>query len=136
MRIAIPYAGEEIFGKFDRAKQFMLYDVEAGAIVKSMSIAAGETGEDSLCEFLSLCAVNTVICSGINASSVKKLLARGIICYPGCHGKPELACKALAENRLEYRLENIGQTSHDHCQKGCNDCGDCDDCSGCHHEEE
>lgn len=104
MRIAVTYdnGNGEIFQHFGHTEQFMLYDVEDGAIVKQEPLDTVGSGHGALAGLLLNTKVDALICGGIGGGARKALAEAGIGLYPGAKGSADEAVKAMINGTLEY----------------------------------
>ena len=65
MRIAVTYENGDIFQHFGHTKQFKLYDIEEGKIVKEQIVDTNGQGHGALSGFLTNAGVEALICGGI-----------------------------------------------------------------------
>ena len=126
MRIAVTYENGEVFQHFGHSKQFKLYDVEEGRIVKEQIVDTNGSGHGALAGFLQALKADALICGGIGMGAQTALAEAGIKLYAGVQGSADAAAKALAEGNLAYDPE-ARCDHHDH--HG----GDCGNHDGCGH---
>ena len=124
MRIAVTYENGEVFQHFGHSKQFKLFDVEEGRIVKEQTVDTNGSGHGALAGFLQALKADVLICSGIGMGAQTALAEAGIKLYAGVQGSADAAAKALAEGHLAYDPE-ARCDHHDH--HG----GDCGHHEGC-----
>ena len=123
MRIAVTYESGAVFQHFGHTEQFMLYDVENGAVVGTQLVASGGRGHGLLAGYLKEASVDALICGGIGMGAQMALAEAGIKLYAGVQGNADEAAKALAEDRLacdpearcDRRERRDGDCGRDHC---------------------
>lgn len=123
MRIAVTYENGEIFQHFGHCRQFKLYDVENGAIVKEQYVLSGGSGHGALAGMLQNANVDALICGGIGMGAQVALADAGIQLYAGVQGSADQAAADLVNGTLNYdpnarcdHHEHHGDDcGHDHC---------------------
>lgn len=112
MKIAITYENGQIFQHFGHTKQFKLYDVENGKIIKEAIISAMGSGHGALAVFLKMNNVDTLICGGIGGGAQTALAQEGIKLYGGVEGSADEAIKTLLDGTLNFN-PNVKCSHHD-----------------------
>ena len=113
MRIGVTYENGEIFQHFGHTKQFKLYDVENGKILKTQIVLTNGQGHGALSSFLSKLNVEVLICGGIGAGAKNALTDAGIQLYGGVNGNADAAVESYMEGKLEFQAD-VHCTHHDH----------------------
>ena len=134
MRIAVSFDKEsgEVFPHFGRTEFFKLFNVESGAVVSSLVIAAPEQGHDALAAFLAQMRVNALICGGIGGGARAALENVGVILYGGVAGNADAAVNAFLAGTLGYDPDvhchyhdGEGHACGHDCHSAAHDCGAC-----------
>ena len=102
MRIAVTYAGGEIFQHFGRTEQFKVYDVENGQVVHSEVVGTNGQGHGALAGVLQQLHADMLICGGIGGGAQAALASAGIQLYGGASGPADAAVDAFLAGRLAY----------------------------------
>lgn len=113
MRIAVTYENGTIFQHFGHTKEFKVYDVENGQIVKTEVLDTNGSGHGALAGVLSAVHADVLICGGIGAGAQNALADAGIKLYGGVSGNADAAVNALIEGSLNYDPD-VHCTHHDH----------------------
>lgn len=88
MKIALPFENNNIFGHFEHATSFKIYEIENGKIVTMRFIPASDiSGIDT----------NVIICGNIGENAKNSLLQKSISVYDGFSGNADLAVKAFLD---------------------------------------
>lgn len=131
MRIAVTYENGQVFQHFGHTKQFKIYDVSDGEIVKEEVVSTMGSGHGALAGFLSANNVQVLICGGIGGGAQNALAQAGIRFYGGVSGMADDAVKALMSGTLGFNPE-VKCSHHNHGEDGhtcgSNGCGN----HGCH----
>lgn len=129
MRIAVTYENGNIFQHFGHTKQFKVYDVEEGKIVRTDIIDTNGSGHGALAGVLSALKADVLICGGIGGGAQTALAESGIKLYGGVSGNADEAVTALIAGNLDFDPD-VHCEHHDHEHGGENhSCGD----HGCGH---
>ena len=135
MKIAVPFENGEVFQHFGHTETFKLYEVEAGQVVSSETVAAGGSGHDALAAFLDNLSVNVLLCGGIGNGAQAALISAGIEICSGAEGDADAAVEAYLNGEIESAGVNCDH-HHDHDEEedcGCHCGGGCSGCGGgCH----
>ncbi len=124
MRIAVTYEREsgEVFRHFGHTEFFKLYDVESGAVVHSLVIAALGSDHEELAAYLAQLRVNALICGDIGGGARKALEDVGVILFGGVAGDADTAVHAFLAGTLGYDPD--AHCAHrDPCGHDCGGCG-------------
>ncbi|MBE6963371.1 MAG: peptidylprolyl isomerase [Ruminococcaceae bacterium] len=136
MKIAVPFENDEVFQHFGHTETFKLYEVEAGQVISSETVAAGGSGHDALAIFLSQLSVNVVLCGGIGDGAQTALTNAGIEICSGAEGNADAAVNAYLNGELVSAGVNCDHHDHEHGEEegcGCGCSGGCGGCGGgCH----
>ena len=125
MRIAVTYDNGNIFQHFGHTRQFKLYDVEDGKVVRSQVVDTNGQGHGALGGFLAAAGVDALICGGIGGGAQMALAGAGIRLFGGVSGPADQAVEALLAGSLRYDPDaHCDHHGHDH------------EGGGCHHEGE
>ena len=100
MKIAVTYAGGNIFQHFGHTEQFKVYEAENGQIISAQVISTNGSGHGALAVLLSDLQVDTLICGGIGAGAQNALAQAGIKLYGGVAGNADEAVAALLAGKL------------------------------------
>lgn len=129
MRIAVTYENGNIFQHFGHTKQFKVYDVEEGKIVRTDIIDTNGSGHGALAGVLSALKADVLICGGIGGGAQTALAESGIKLYGGVSGNADEAVTALIAGNLDFD-HDVHCEHHDHEHNGeTHSCGD----HGCGH---
>ena len=123
MKIAVTYENGMIFQHFGHTKQFKLYDVENGAVVRSAVIDTNGSGHGALAGFLTANNVDTLICGGIGGGARNALEAAGIRLFGGASGNADGAVSALLSGKLVFNPD-VQCSHHEHEHAADHSCGD------------
>ena len=113
MKIAVTYENGEIFQHFGHTKQFKVYEVENGEIVKAEVMDSNGGGHGALAGLLSDSGIEVLICGGIGGGAQMALAEAGIKLYGGVPGNADEAVLALINGTLEYNPD-VRCDHHDH----------------------
>ncbi|MFG6384611.1 MAG: dinitrogenase iron-molybdenum cofactor biosynthesis protein [Lachnospiraceae bacterium] len=130
MRIAVTYENGDIFQHFGHTKQFKLYDIEEGKIVKEQIVDTNGQGHGALSGFLTNAGVEALICGGIGGGAQAALAEVGIQLFGGVTGSVQEAINSYLEGNLAFH-PNVHCTHSEHGHS----CGEhqCkEDKHGCH----
>ena len=136
MRIAVTYENGNVFQHFGHTKEFKVYEVEDGNIIKAEIFGSDGTGHGALAGLLNDRGIDVLICGGIGDGAQTALLEQDIELCAGASGDVDEAVRTF----LKGELINTG-VNCDHHGEG-HSCGDhsCgghekDGChDGCHSE--
>ncbi len=117
MRIAVTYEDGNIFQHFGHTKQFKMYDVEEGKIVKSEIIDTNGSGHGALAGVLSAIRADVLICGGIGGGAQMALRDAGIKLYGGVNGNADEAVRDFIAGNLSFNPD-VHCTHHDHEHNG------------------
>ena len=130
MKIAVPYADDEVFQHFGHTENFKLYVIEDGQVISSEVINTNGSGHEALAGFLASLSVNVLLCGGIGGGAQAALAGTGIEICSGVEGNADAAVEAWLRGELQSAGVNCDH-HHDHGEEsGCG--GGCGGCSGCH----
>ncbi len=131
MKIAVPFAGGEVFQHFGHTEAFKLYEIEAGRVVSVEIVDTNGSGHEALAGFLSGLSVNVLLCGGIGGGAQAALSDAGIEICSGAEGDADAAVAAYLRGELQSAGVNCDH-HHDHDEgEGCGSgCGG--GCGGCH----
>ena len=113
MKIAVTYENGEIFQHFGHTKQFKVYEVENGEIVKAEVMDSNGSGHGALAGLLSEAGIEVLICGGIGGGAQMALAEAGIKLYGGVSGNADEAVNALINRTLGYNPK-VRCDHHDH----------------------
>lgn len=113
MRIAVTYEDGNIFQHFGHTKNFKLYDIKEGKIVKEQVIDTNGHGHGALANFLVDAKADALICGGIGGGAQAALAEVGIQLFGGVSGNADDAVKAYLEGNLGFN-PNIQCNHHGH----------------------
>ncbi len=102
MKIAVTYENRQVFQHFGHTKQFKIYQVEEGKIVKTEVIDTNGSGHGALAGFLKENEVDTLICGGIGAGARNALAEAGIRLFPGAAGDADAQVESFLAGSLNY----------------------------------
>lgn len=102
MKIAIPYANEEVFQHFGHADFFKIYEISGGRVQNSVIVQSEEGGHSALSSLLAKNKVDALICGGIGGGAINALKALGIQVFGGVTGKADDAINAYIKGALSY----------------------------------
>lgn len=130
MRIAVTYENGDIFQHFGHTKQFKLYDIEEGKVVKEQIVDTNGQGHGALSGFLTNAGVEALICGGIGGGAQAALAEAGIQLFGGVTGSAQEAINSYLEGNLTFNPDvHCTHSGHEH------SCGEhhCqEDKHGCH----
>ncbi len=113
MRIAVTYENGTIFQHFGHTKQFKLYDVEDGKLVKTEIIDTNGSGHGALAGILSASKADMLICGGIGGGAQMALSEAGIRLYGGVFGNADDAVNAFLAGNLDFNPD-VHCKHHEH----------------------
>ena len=113
MKIAVTYENGKIFQHFGHTKQFKVYEVENGEIVKAEVMDSNGSGHGALAGLLSESGIEALICGGIGDGAQMALAEAGIKLYGGVSGNADEAVLALINGTLGYN-PGVRCDHHDH----------------------
>lgn len=132
MRIAVTYDNGNVYQHFGHTKEFKVYEVEDGKILKAEIMGSNGTGHGALAGLLNDRGIDVLICGGIGGGAQTALLERGIELCAGASGDADEAVKAFLEGRLINTGANCSHHGEGHSCGG-HDEGGCH--GGCHSGE-
>ena len=130
MKIAVTYENGQIFQHFGHTKQFKVYEVEDGKIVKSEIVDTEGQGHGALAGFLFNGGVDVLICGGIGGGARNALAEANIRLYPGAQGDADAQVESFIAGTLNYDPDTVCSHHEHHDHEG-GDCGHHGD--GCGH---
>ncbi|MCR5770455.1 MAG: FKBP-type peptidyl-prolyl cis-trans isomerase [Butyrivibrio sp.] len=130
MKLAVTYAGGEIFQHFGKTEEFKIYEIEDNKVVSSTVIGNEGLGHESLAGLLAEQKVEKLICGGLGQGALNALSASGIEVISGAEGDADAAVFAYLNGELESRGVNC---DHHHEEGGEHHCGHHDHEGGEHH---
>ena len=137
MRIAVTYEDGNVFQHFGHSKEFKVYEVEDGQVVRAEVIGSNGSGHGALAGLLNDKGIDVLICGGIGGGAQAALAERGIELCAGASGNADEAVAAYLRGELINTGANCdhhhgeGHSCGDHgCGDHDHDCGD--DCGDCH----
>lgn len=113
MKIAVAYENGQVFQHFGHTKQFKIYEVEDGAVVKTEIADTMGSGHGALAGSLSMMQVDTLICGGIGGGAQQALAQAGIRLFGGVSGGADQAVEELLAGALSYNPQ-VRCDHHDH----------------------
>ena len=113
MKIAVTNENGEIFQQFGHTKQFKVYEVENGEIIKAKIVDSNGSGHGALAGLLSEAGIEVLICGGIGGGAQMALSEAGIKLYGGVSGNADEAVLALINGTLGYNPD-VRCDHHDH----------------------
>lgn len=123
MKIAVTHENGQVFQHFGHSKEFKIYEVEDGSVVRSEVIDSNGSGHGALAGLLNDRGIDVLICGGIGGGAQNALAERGIELCAGASGNVDEAVAAYLRGELINTGANCNHHDHDH------DCGDHDhDC--------
>ena len=122
MKLAVTYAGGDIFQHFGKTEEFKIYEIEDGTVVASTVIGNEGLGHESLAGLLAENKVEKLICGGLGQGAINALTDAGIEVISGASGDADAAVYAFLNGELVSKGVNC-----DHHHDGEEGCG--------HHEE-
>ena len=121
MKIAVPYAGEQIFQHFGHTPAFKIYEVRAGEIISEEVVDTTGSGHGALATMLSQQCVNLLICGGIGGGARMALAEAGVVVMGGVVGDADDAVDAFLAGALRF---DPNATCHNHHHGEGHTCGD------------
>lgn len=132
MKIAVTYEKGEIFQHFGHTKQFKVYEVENGEIIKAKIVDSNGSGHGALAGLLSEAGIEVLICGGIGGGAQMALAEAGIKLYGGVSGNADEAVLALINGTLGYNPDvRCDYQEHEHGEGG-HTCGSHGCGNNCH----
>ncbi len=113
MKIAVTYAGGEIFQHFGHTQQFKVYQVEKGTVTGSKVVDTHGSGHGALAGVLKDLGADVLICGGIGGGAQMALAEAGIQLYGGAYGDADQAVADYLAGNLSYN-PNVRCDHHDH----------------------
>ena len=113
MKIAVPYAEEEIFQHFGHTPAFKIYEVRAGEILSEEVVDVCGSGHSALAHMLAQQEVNLLICGGVGGCARTALAEAGIVVMGGVRGYADEAVDAFLAGNLCCD-PNATCSHHDH----------------------
>lgn len=128
MKVAVTYENGMVFQHFGHTKQFKIYDIQDGKIIKSEIVDTNGSGHGALGGFLSELGVDILICGGIGGGARNALAECGIELYPGAQGQADSQIEAFLAGTLNYDPDTVCSDHHHAPGEGChghegNSCG-------------
>ncbi len=117
MRIAVTYENGNVFQHFGHSKQFKVYDVENGSVIKSEVVDTNGLGHGALAGVLTALKADILICGGIGGGAQTALSEAGIKLYGGVSGNADEAVNAYLSGSLDFD-PNVHCDHHDHEHNG------------------
>ena len=127
MKIAVTFENGNVFQHFGKTKNFRIYEIENGSIVKATETGTNGAGHEALADFLKELGAEILICGGIGEGAKEALSAQGIEIISGADGNAdeavemylagELSSKGVTCDHHEHESEEEEQCTHD--------CGTC-----------
>ena len=115
MKVAVTYENGQVFQHFGHSEQFKVFDVENGAIVKSVVIGTNGSGHGALATLLSGQGVDVLICGGIGGGAQTALKEAGIELFGGVSGSADDAVAAYLAGTLAYNPDvQCNHHGHEH----------------------
>lgn len=105
VRIAVPYDCGDIFQHFGQTKQFKMYDVKDGKLVKEEVAETYGHGHETFVKALLNGRVDVLICGGIGGSAQSAIAEAGIKLYGGICGSADKAVDAYISGKLQYHTD-------------------------------
>lgn len=102
MKIAVTYAGGQVFQHFGHTEAFKIYEVEDGAVRASSVVPTMGSGHGALAGFLKAMDVDTLLCGGIGGGAREALATAGIRLFPGVQGEADQAVADLLNGTLQF----------------------------------
>lgn len=151
MKLAVTYAGGDIFQHFGKTEEFKIYEIEDDKVVASTVIGNEGLGHESLAGLLAEQKVEKLICGGLGQGALDALNSAGIEVISGAEGDADAAVYAYLNGELESKGVNCDH--HEHSEEhscghqedapadteeehGCGGCGSDEGCGGCGDDEE
>ena len=100
MKIAVTYNNGEVFQHFGHTRQFKLYEVEDGNILRQSVVDADGAGHGALAGQLRALNVDALICGGIGEGARMALAQLGVELHAGVAGAADDAVQALLAGTL------------------------------------
>ncbi len=161
MKLAVTYAGGDIFQHFGKTEEFKIYEIEDDKVVASTVIGNEGLGHESLAGLLAEQKVEKLICGGLGQGALDALTRAGIEVISGAEGDADAAVYAYLNGELESKGVNCdhhheegeehacghheeASESQEGCggcgngteEESCGGCGDGEGCGGCGDDEE
>lgn len=150
MKLAVTYAGGDIFQHFGKTEEFKIYEIEDDKVVASTVIGNEGLGHESLAGLLAEQKVEKLICGGLGQGALDALTSAGIEVISGAEGDADAAVYAYLNGELESKGVNCDhhhEEGEEHScghhedeasgeESGCGGCGSDEGCGGCGDEEE
>ena len=88
MKIALPFENNNIFGHFEHASSFKIYEIENGKIVTMRFVPACDINDID---------INVILCGSIGENTKKNLSDMSVSIYDGFSGNADIAVKTFLE---------------------------------------
>jgi len=112
MKVAVTYAGGEIFQHFGHTEQFKIYEIEDKRVVSTTILSTEGKGHSALANLLADNGVDILICGGIGGGAQMALLQAGVRLFGGVSGNADEAVNTYLAGRLVYN-PNARCTNHE-----------------------
>ena len=86
MKIALPFENTNIFGHFEHATSFKIYEIENGKIVTMRFVPAGDINDMD---------INIILCNSIGEDTRRNLTSKSVSVYDGFSGNADVAVKTF-----------------------------------------
>ena len=139
MKLAVTYAGGEVFQHFGKTEEFKIYEIEDNKVVASTVIGNEGLGHESLAGLLAEQKVEKLICGGLGQGAQNALAEAGIEVISGASGDADAAVYAYLNGELEskgvncdhHHGEESGEHSCGHHSEAAGDAEALEGCGGC-----
>lgn len=105
MIVAISLREGKIPAHFADTTEFMLYQINKGALEKERLRAVGAQPGSELIRVLMDDGVDVLVAGGMGRDATQRVLDAGIMLYPNCAGTAEEALGQLQQHRLKQMEE-------------------------------
>ena len=119
MKLAVTYAGGDIFPHFGKTEEFKIYEIEDNKVVASTVIGNEGLGHEALAGLLAEQKIEKLICGGLGQGALDALTQAGIEVVSGAEGDADAAVYAYLNGELESKGVNCDHhheegEEHDH----------------------
>ena len=100
MKIAVASENNQVCRHFGHTPEFAVFEIENGAIRRSVRKSCGEAGHAERAGLLAECEVDLVICGGIGPGAARALTDAGIVFVGGASGDVRTAAERYLAGTL------------------------------------
>ncbi|MCR5487691.1 MAG: dinitrogenase iron-molybdenum cofactor biosynthesis protein [Lachnospiraceae bacterium] len=101
-RVALSYEDGHVSESFGNAKEFRLYDIEYGKIIRQQSVKVSQDWYQSIAEYLVGQETDVVICGQIGRGARSTFAGAGVKVYGGVTGDADKTMKDFLDGSLVF----------------------------------